>query len=678
MPRRRRPAPPHAPARGPRGPRAALAGLTAALLLLLAPPRAIAAAPAAPATAAADSIRYVVAITDINRVGLTVSNYGFFGNNFNNRSPSFEFPLGSGYEHMSRAGLWVGARAISDTGRFVGVSAGIVDNAQGTSGQSETEFTPAGNEMIRRSRIQNSRFYSPLAISDQDFECTYSDLPARAGRGYQTERHTPLNLLVRQRSLVFSLAAADAFVVMRFDVVNQGPPLENVYVGLYAQFTSGSRNAYSSWPPSSASGPGSWYYKTHVDYDAARRLYKEHYCLSAPYPASCNFSFCPPWAGMELLRVSPGNVSDHVLSMNEWSWSPGDTLRDTDVERYALMSNGASSDLAACVPGDGCSPIALLSIGPFAQVNPGDTVSVDYAFVAGDDEDALTRYADYAHFAASIDYRLPAPPPSPLLRVETGEGRVDFYWDDSPENVTDDTSLQPDHKDFEGYRLYLSLDRQHLTRVAQFDRVDSTGFNTGLDAVRLDPPRVVDGVTYRYRYRMTGLKDGFSYYGAVTSYDMGDIQVSSLESGIGQNKFQAVPAPAPGELRRGVTVFPNPYRVEAAWDHGTLVRDHFLWFANLPRLAELKIFTLSGDLLYETRFDGSSYHGQSARGLYDPKQDIDTEPPSLSGGTFAWNLITRQGQAIASGLYLFTVEDLESGRTERGKFLVIKSDREQN
>ena len=36
----------------------------------------------------------------------------------------------------------------------------------------------------------------------------------------------------------------------------------------------------------------------------------------------------------------------------------------------------------------------------------------------------------------------------------------------------------------------------------------------------------------------------------------------------------------------------------------------------------------------------------------------------------------REGQAIATGLYLFAVEDRETGEVERGKFLVIKSDRE--
>ena len=291
-------------------------------------------------------------------------------------------------------------------------------------------------------------------------------------------------------------------------------------------------------------------------------------------------------------------------------------------------------------------------------------------------ETDLLANADFAQFASDIDYRLPAPPPSPLLRVEPHANALDLYWDDSPESVSDPTSELPGGLDFEGYRVYVGSDRQNPTQVAQFDLVDSVGFNTGLDAIRLTTPHVVDGVTYRYRHRVTNLRDGFKYYGAVTSYDVGDPRVGSLESGISQNKFVAVPGPSPGERSAGVTVFPNPYRVEARWDQGEQVRDHYLWFANLPARAVIRIYTLSGDLVFENRFDGASYQGLGARGLYDPRQDLDTDAPALSGASFAWNLITAQGQAIASGLYLWAVEDLDGGRVERGKFLVVKSDRE--
>ena len=61
---------------------------------------------------AVDSLRYVFRVTDSNLMGITVTNYGFIGNNFFSRTPSMEYPLGTGYEHLVRGGLWVGARAV--------------------------------------------------------------------------------------------------------------------------------------------------------------------------------------------------------------------------------------------------------------------------------------------------------------------------------------------------------------------------------------------------------------------------------------------------------------------------------------------------------------------------------------------------------------------------------------
>jgi hypothetical protein len=643
---------------------------------------ATAASPPASTAVSADSIRYATTLADINQVGLTVTNYGFFGTNFNSRAPSFEYPLGTGYEHMSRAGLWVGALALSDTGVFYGVSSAIVDNSQGSDALAETEFTPAGTAFLETSRIANSPVFSPTAVSDQDLVCLYSDRPGRPPRGRQGEVHRPLQILVRQRTMGFSLAAASSFVIPQLTIVNQGPPLRDVYVGLYVQLVSGDKNAYATWPPSASSPAGSWYYKTHSEYDAARRLYKERYCAAQPYPGSCNTAYCPPWASVKVLRVAPDAIADKKVSFHWWSYSPGDTLRDTDRKRYALMSDGVvESDFSSCVPGtQSCSPIMLLSVGPWAQLDPGDSIRVDFAFVGGMDEQALLANADFAQFTSDIDYRLPAPPPSPRLHVETGDGRVDLYWDDSPEQVPDPTSPAPEHLDFEGYRVYLGLDRLRPSRVAQFDRSDpphdTVGFNTGLDGARLATPRTIDGVTYRYRFSIPGLKNGFNYFGGVTSYDLGDTKIESLESGLGQNKFQAVPAPGPGERAGGVTVFPNPYRVDARWDVGQRVRDHYLWFANLPPRCMLRVYTLAGDRVFETRFEGAAYRGEGARGLYDPRTDRDVSAPFLSGASYAWDMITREGQAVATGLYLFSVEDLDSGHVERGKFLIVKSDRE--
>ena len=48
----------------------------------------------------------------------------------------------------------------------------------------------------------------------------------------------------------------------------------------------------------------------------------------------------------------------------------------------------------------------------------------------------------------------------------------------------------------------------------------------------------------------------------------------------------------------------------------------------------------------------------------------------MSGSTFGWDMITREGQAAATGLYIWAVEDKQSGKRQTGKFLLVKSDRE--
>ncbi len=627
------------------------------------------------APAGTHTVRYVARLANINRVGLTVTNYGFLGNNFTSRSPSFEFPLGSGFEHMSRAGLWVGALALSDVGAFTGVSTGLVDAAQGNASANETEFTPLSDVVSERSRIPNSRVYARAAVSDQDLLTDYTDSEPREPRGNQLERHTPLRISIRQTTLGFTLRTADDFVVARYVVTNAGPPLRDVWLGIYAQLASGDKNRYTQWPPTGGSGPGSWYYKAHIEYDAARRLYVEHFCLAPPYPAGCGNSLVPPWAGVKLLGVTPGGIADKRVHWRWWSYEPGDPSRDEDVEKYRLMSDSQVDDPAGCLLLGQCSPIQLLSVGPFPFVGHGDSVSLDVAFVGGEEQGAFLANADYAQFAHDLDYQLPSAPPSPRVHVVAGTRHADVWWDDSPESVSDPTSPAPGGRDFEGYRLYLGLDRQQPRLVTQFDLADTTGFNTGLEPALAPEALVRDGVSYRYRRRVEGLKDGFRYWGAVTSYDTGDRTVESLESGLTQNKFLVIPSANIDEWR-SVHVYPNPYRVEATWDAGLSPRDKLVWFGGLPERCTIRVYTLAGDQVMLRAFDGSVYHTENVRGVWTPERNPDTGAPALSGATFAWDLISDRGQAIASGLYLWTVEDHAGGPTQRGKLLVVKSDRE--
>ncbi len=665
--------------------RAFVPAVLLAAVLAAAPAHAVdrAPAPAAPSLAQADSVFFAARVLSQNLHGMTITNYGFVGNNFTSRAASWEYPLGTGYEHLVRGGLWIGARALDDRGAFVGVTTAAVDGAQGSAAAGATEFTPESPSVGSLSSLPRSEVFSRDAVSELDFISTFNDkLPKRAFNN--NEDHRPLRVTVNQYNYNWSFSNYAHFVIFHYVIRNDGPPLRDVWLGLYTEMQSGPKNAYSQWPPSSQfSTVGSWFAKKEVSYVDSLRLFKERYCASLAAPNACNYSLVPVQVGLKLLGVTPGDVNDTLskrITMQVWSYAPGSALRDEDAERYAILSSGQITSLSplpdSLAPGFGGDPVAVLGVGPFTQIDTGDSVSVDFAFIGGvTDADLLLR-AQVAQRAYDLDYVVPVPPPSPAMRVVPRAGALDVYWDDSPEAFEDPTSPQP--RDFEGYRIYLGQDRNDLRLIGQYDLAsppnDTTGFNTTLAPVRLATPVTLDGVTYTYRSTISSLRDGFKYFVAVSAYDLGTPDIESLESGLTQNLTMAIPAPAPGERAgEGVTVFPNPYRVEARWDAGTSVRRHYLWFANLPEKARLRIYTLAGDLVYETDFDGSTYDGRNAQGIYNPATDL---PATMSGGLFGWDMITRRGQAAATGLYLWAVEDAATGKRQTGKFLVVKSDRE--
>jgi hypothetical protein len=612
---------------------------------------------------------------DLNLMSVNLTNYGFVGNNFTTRTPSMEYPVGTGHEHLVRGGLWIGALAADVNGAFIGVTTGAVDGFTGDAAASATEYSPEGDHIDVRSSLPNNRRFSLLAVSERDLVSHFDDLlPKRAQNN--REDHRPLGVTVRQENYSWSFADYRHMVFFHWVITNTGAPLRNAYVGLYNELASGPKNSFANWPPN-----GSWFKKKQIAWVDSLNMFTERYCESVPIPGNCRYAVTPEIAAVKLLGVRPGSLSnplDKQITMQSWSFAPGDTAKDEDRERYALMSSGTKTVLnpipVDLEPRDG-DPVELISVGPFPQVNTGDSVQVDFVYMGGTDDANLIKRAHTAQRAYDLNYIVPVPPPSPRFKAVVREGAVDYYWDDSPESFQDPTSPQP--KDFEGYRVYAGEERDSLHLVAQFDLAaaphDTTGFNTGLDVVRLSPPVTIDGVTYTYKYTLTSLRTGFKYFASVTAYDLGTTEIESLESGRSQNEVMVVPAPRVGERAGGVVVFPNPYRVEAAWDHGRNVRDHYLWFANLPARCSIRIYTLAGDLVLDQDFDGSTYNGSNARGIYNPASDL---PGTFSGATFGWDLVTRRGQAVATGLYMWSVEDHATGKTHVGKVLLVKSDRE--
>jgi hypothetical protein len=156
-------------------------------------------------------------------------------------------------------------------------------------------------------------------------------------------------------------------------------------------------------------------------------------------------------------------------------------------------------------------------------------------------------------------------------------------------------------------------------------------------------------------------------YFAVTAFDVGDPQtgLSPLEASRLVNASLVYPIDDWGVVQSkglGVEVFPNPYRIDGNYGENDYegtpssyspTYDRRIRFNNVPPRCNIRIYTLDGDLVQ------TLYH--------------EVTDESRSDATHAeWDLISRNTQAVVSGIYLFSVENLDTGEEQVGKFVIIK------
>ena len=205
------------------------------------------------------------------------------------------------------------------------------------------------------------------------------------------------------------------------------------------------------------------------------------------------------------------------------------------------------------------------------------------------------------------------------------------------------------------------------------DIIDSIGYDTGLKVVRLNSNVTFPGDTTVYHYKLeeTGLNNGWQYAYAVTAFDRGDKKnnLGSLESGKKSTTVSVFPSVAPATAGSGakVGVYPNPYKASAMWD-GFLERERKIYFFNLPAESEVRIYSMTGDLIDSFQHNATTYSGSDI----DWFETFTDGGAIFSGGEHAWNLVSKNDQAIATGLYIYVVKNRANGEIQRGKFLVIK------
>lgn len=377
----------------------------------------------------------------VGNVWMTITNWGILGSRFRGSqlielegpyagylAPSFEFPAGSGVNYLFWGALWFGAIVGQDTL----VSTGTVDEA------AITELYPtadASAAIIELSNRRSSEFYSPEAISEQDYIAVYTDTltdPTFVPPDPFLRRpHKPLGIQVTQKSYSWAYDYAQDFILIDFVIHNIGNMIiEKAYMGLFIDADCWHENY---------SGDGSG-----DDYSGYLRT------VPSPYPglrdtvniawtsdndgdpSDGSFDLMSPIgiAGTRVVR-GPANTEGGCgaapldYSFNWWTrsgdarfdWGPslktnvrnfgtgGSGTPSGDLNKYYIMSNGEFdydqlfsavdfSDSTNWKPpkqlglatniADGTDTRYLFSFGPLADLYPGDSTYITMAYVAGD------------------------------------------------------------------------------------------------------------------------------------------------------------------------------------------------------------------------------------------------------------------------------------------------------
>jgi len=191
----------------------------------------------------------------------------------------------------------------------------------------------------------------------------------------------------------------------------------------------------------------------------------------------------------------------------------------------------------------------------------------------------------------------------------------------------------------------------------------------------------------RYSYVDKNVKNGFTYFYSVTAFDSttgADGQALMTESRRSAVEAEGIVPQAGTRKGKNVTVVPNPYRGYAAisqrpssWDLTPNATDptgtHIDFFGMPAGQWTLRIYTIAGDLVQTIKSTdpvNAANRNPVTLSNGNTYQGVNRQQDTPNDGEASWNLISRNGQDVVSGVYLFTVESKEG--TQRGKFVIIR------
>jgi hypothetical protein len=171
------------------------------------------------------------------------------------------------------------------------------------------------------------------------------------------------------------------------------------------------------------------------------------------------------------------------------------------------------------------------------------------------------------------------------------------------------------------------------------------------------------GLRY-YKFVDESVHNGMHYFYSITAYDHATddgVPISTGKYGDPSSNFQYVNPKSDSQDSEDfdgdkIYVVPNPATTTSMspWELFPNMDDPTgikIEFRNLPKCrSTVRIFSLAGDLVEILYHDGSD-----------------------GDGTLMWDLVSRNGQNVTSGVYMFAVEP-DDGKFEKtvGKFVIIR------
>ncbi len=243
-----------------------------------------------------------------------------------------------------------------------------------------------------------------------------------------------------------------------------------------------------------------------------------------------------------------------------------------------------------------------------------------------------------------------------------------------------------DLQDFEGFHIWRGLSPypgdmeivQEISKEDAFIGVDEDSLFF-LDNPKYDETGEYTGGRYTgkyYEWRDSSVFVGFTYYYTVTCYDRGFFrgffQHNKWDSyicedstfvyyydslGVERRDCENVARPVtmtvnPGDRMREIYAVPNPYRTGSSANTTPYYHnfpDRAVKFFNMPPKANFRIYTVSGDLVWETEYSA----------------------PEGKDGVLSWDVKNIHGQNVSSGVYIYRCER-DDGDSMYGRLVIIR------